>query len=839
MNEILTKIENHCIEDLMGDSFGAYAKYIIQDRAIPDVRDGLKPVQRRILYAMFKNKNTIDKPYMKAAKTVGAVIAEYHPHGDTSVYDALARMSQEWKQRYLLIDFKGNNGSIDGDQPAAYRYTETRLSKLANEILKDLDKSTVLMAPTFDDARLEPTVLPARYPNLLVNGTTGISAGYATNIPPHNLGEIIDAVIKRIDNPNCRLDTILEIVKGPDFPTGGTVYGKSGICQAFETGRGKVIVRSKYEIVKIKGKEQIVITEIPFEVNKQVMVSKISEIMIDKKIDGIAAVSDLTDINGLKIIIELKSGANSELVINYLLKNTDLQASYNYNMVAIVNRRPKLLGIMAILDAYITHQKEVVINRSKFDLAAKERELHVLEGLLKALDILDAVIKTIRGSKNKSDAKINIEKEYGFTEIQAEYIVMLQLYKLTNTDVEEVTERTSQLKKEIAALKSILESEDVLLKVIKHELKSIKKEFEQPRITMVEDEIEDIKIDVASMIARENVMVIVTNEGYIKRVSTKSYSSSKEEDTLLKPGDYVTGFYELSTLDTILVFTNLGNYLYVPVHVIPEVKWKDLGKHISNTVTLSADEKIIGSVVLTEDNKNEEVILFSKNGLVKKSMLETFIVSRYSKPMVAMKLKDGDELVNISIKTEKVLMISENGYYLQYNSEEIPLVGVKASGVKGMSLKDDRLVAGYSINSQHEYLNIVTNNKTSKRVKLADLANITRAKKGNQIIKKVKTNVYLVQNAYLTNSRDEIGLKSDSEVKLMKNSEISIMDTVSTGSIISKYNIDDSFILCGLVSYLKNKRDKVVNVEVKEEIKTSVKIQEEITIDNFINDFKL
>ena len=837
MKEILHKIENYCIEDLMGDSFGAYAKYIIQDRAIPDVRDGLKPVQRRIMYAMYKNRNTYEKPYLKAAATVGDVIGKYHPHGDTSVYDALARMSQDWKQRYLLVDFKGNNGSIDGDSPAAYRYTETRLSKLANEILKDLDKNTVLMAPTFDDARLEPTVLPARFPNLLVNGTTGISAGYATNIPPHNLGEIIDAVIKRIDNPNCRLETLMEIVKGPDFPTGGTVFGKSGIRSAFETGRGKVVVRSKYEVIKNKGKEQIVITEIPYDVNKQVLVSKIADIKIDKKIDGIAEVSDLSDIDGLKIVIDLKAGVDSQIIINYLLKNTDLQASYNYNMVTIVNRRPKLLGLLGIIDAYIAHQKEVVTNRSKFDLAAKERELHVLEGLIKALDILDEVIKAIRASKNKSDAKINIEKMFGFTEVQAEYIVMLQLYKLTNTDVAEVIDRCEQLRKEIAVLKSILESEEVLLKVIKHELKSIKKDFELPRMTSLEDEIEDIKIDVTSMIARENVVVVVTNEGYIKRVSTKSYASSREEETTLKPGDYVKGWYELTTLDNVLVFTNLGNYLYIPVHVIPEAKWKELGKHVSNVISLAADEVVIGSLVLSESNKREEIILASKNGLIKRSVLEDFIVSRYSKPMTAMKLKEDDSLISVGIATKEVLMISAGGNYLRYLSEEIPLVGVKASGVKGMNLKDDYLTNAMCIDKNHEYLNIITNNKTAKRVKIVDLAQISRAKKGNQILKRVKTNAYLVQNAYLTCARDEIGIKSDSEIKVLKNSEIAIMDTASTGSTLSKYPIDDCFVVSELVTYL-SKKETIQKEEVIQDDNRNVEI-EELTIDNFLDDFKI
>ena len=440
-NDILKRIQDYALEEIMGDRFSKYAKEIILDRAIPDVRDGLKPVQRRILYAMYKAGNTWDKGYIKCAATVGDVLGKFHPHGDSSVYDAMVRMSQWWKQNSILVDIHGNNGSMDGDQAAAYRYTEAKLAHISKELLGDLEKDTVKWAPNFDDRFLEPTVLPAKFPNLLVNGANGISAGYATNIPPHNLGEIIDATIKRIDSPNCRLDTILEIVKGPDFPTGAIVEGKQGIIDAFTTGRGKVIVKSKTEFKKEKGREQIIITEIPFDVNKATLVQKIDSLRIDKKIDGIAEVRDETDREGLRIAIDLKSGANKEFILNYLLKNTDLQISYNYNMVAIVNRTPKTLGIIPILDAYIDHFTEVITNRTKFDLAAYQKEFNIVSGLIKAISILDEVIKTIRSSKNKSDAKVNLVEKYDFTIEQAEAIVMLQLYKLTNTDVVVLEER--------------------------------------------------------------------------------------------------------------------------------------------------------------------------------------------------------------------------------------------------------------------------------------------------------------------------------------------------------------------------------------------------------------
>ena len=492
--EVIEKIFDYTLEDLMGERFGSYSKYIIQDRAIPDARDGLKPVQRRILYAMYKEKNTYDKGYRKSAKTVGDVIGNYHPHGDTSIYDAMVRMSQPWKTRHPYIDMHGNNGSIDGDSPAAYRYTEARLSKISNEMLRDIDKDTVEFTPNFDDTTKEPTVLPARFPALLVYGTQGISAGYATNIPPHNLEEVIDATIYRIDHNNCELEDLMQFVKGPDFPTGAIVEGLSGIKDAYKSGRGKIIIRSKYTIEEDKGKNSIVITELPFEVNKALLVKKIDDIRIDKKIDGIIEVRD-ESASDIRVVIDIKKTANKELIINYLLKNTDMQISYNFNMVSIVNRRPKLLGLTAALDAFIAHQKDVVERRTRFDLNHAKARYHIVEGLIKCISILDEVIKVIRASKNKQDAKDNLVKEFAFTEEQAEAIVVLRLYSLTNTDVVALEEEKEKLEKIIAGLSSILESEQVLKSVMKKDLKSVKKDYPTPRITEIKEEITDIKID--------------------------------------------------------------------------------------------------------------------------------------------------------------------------------------------------------------------------------------------------------------------------------------------------------------------------------------------------------
>lgn len=833
--DIIKRIEDYSLEEIMSLRFAAYAKEIIQDRAIPDVRDGLKPVQRRILYAMYKAGNTSDKGYIKCAATVGDVLGKFHPHGDSSVYDAMVRMSQWWKQSAILVDIHGNNGSMDGDPPAAYRYTESRLAKISNELLKDLDKNTVAWAPNFDDRFLEPTVLPAKFPNLLVNGTNGISAGYATNIPPHNLGEIIDATIKRIDSPNCYLDTILEIVKGPDFPTGGIAFGKEGIIEAFKTGRGKVIVQAKYEFVKEKGKEQIIITEIPFEVNKQATVAKIESLRIDKKIEGISEVRDETDRSGIRIAIDLKSNANKEVIMKYLFKNTDLQISYNYNSVAIVNRTPKTLGILEIIDAYIAHQKEVITKRTEFDLAYYTKNYNIATGLIKAISILDEVIALIRASKNKSDAKINLVNKYGFTEEQAEAIVTLQLYKLTNTDIVVLKEECEKLKNLIEECNEILHDENKLKNLMKSELREVKKNYAVPRKTEIRDEIVDIKLDAKEMIPDEKCVIVVTNDGYVKRVSQKSFSSSTEETTL-KPGDYVTNKFMASTRDSLLLFTNLGNYLYVPIHILPEVKYKDLGKHISNTIMIKEQERIVASLILKD--KSKTLTLFTKNGLTKQVLLKDFEVTRYSKPMMAIKLKDDDELINADTSSDEVLFVTNNGLYLRFNTNEIPVVGTKASGVKGINLKDDYVIYASPI-KREEYLNIYTNYKTIKRVKINELVSISRAKKGNMLFKKAKTKDYKINFAYLTVTKDTNIYRTDNEIHELKTSEIPIMDLASTGSSV-KYNYDLFALKKELIDLTKvEKNDDKEDVQVVDEEVKPTKKEEQLSFASFIDDFKI
>ncbi len=838
--QVLDKIYHYSLEDIMGERFGRYSKYIIQDRAIPDVRDGLKPVQRRILYSMYRKKNWYDRPTIKSAKTVGDVIGNFHPHGDISIYEAMVRMSQDWKSRHPYIDMQGNNGSIDGDSPAAYRYTEARLSKISNELLKDIDKNTVVFAPNFDDTLMEPTVLPAKYPNLLVNGASGISAGYATNIPTHNLGEVIDATIHRIDNPNCRLDTIMDIIKGPDFPTGGIVEGKDGLRTAYETGRGKIMIKSRTYFEEEKNKLALIITEIPYEVNKAQLVRKIDEIRIDKKIDGMIEVRDESDREGLRIAIDLKKDANRELVLNYLLKNTDLQISYNFNMIAIDHRRPRQLGLLDILDAYIAHQREVVTKSKEFDLAHAKDQLHIVEGLIKCLSILDEVIQTIRGSKNKQDAQANLIREYDFTPRQADAILSLQLYKLTNTDVTALEEELSKLRIIVARLEEILGDEAKLKAVMKEELRLIKKEYALPRLTDIKEEITEIKIDTSVMIPKEDVIVVVTKDGYVKRTSYRSYTSSSDEMSL-KTGDYILGYYEMNTQDTLLLFTNYGNFLYVPVHELPDLKWKEQGKHISNLIKLEEGEEVIASYPVHQFEQDLDFTMVSRNGMIKRTKLMDFKVSRYSKPVVCMKLKADDRLVAVYPTLSKDLFIvTKHGYSLWFDCDEVPIVGLKTSGVKGINLKDDVVVSSMNFNAKtEEYVAVITDKGTGKRVRLTEFEKSSRARRGLLVLREVKTNPYLVLRAFITESKHRFGLKG-TDVEFYKLTELPIADRYSTGSTITKSYLEDAF----LEATLQKEATEVIQSEEEtpkkeEEPKKKVSLKEIderlMTIDDFLD----
>ena len=831
--DMQSRIHDYTLEDIMGERFGRYSKYIIQDRAIPDVRDGLKPVQRRIIYAMHLDKNTHDKPFKKCANAVGNVLGKFHPHGDSSVYDALIHLSQQWKNNNPLIEVDGNNGSIDGDPPAAMRYTETRLAKIAEETLKDLPKDTVVWAPNYSDTLMEPTVLPAKFPIILVNGTMGISAGYATNIPTHNLGEIIDATIKRIDSPNCHLDSILDIVKGPDFPTGGIVEGKDDIRQALETGKGKVSVRAKYEFVKEKGKESCVITEIPYEVIKQQLVKKIDDIRINNNVSGIAEVRDESDKDAFcRIVIEFKPGANKDLVMNYLLKNTDLKTNCSYNMVTIVNRRPRQLGILGILDAYIAFDKEVVRKRTEYDLKKAEEAANLAAGMLKAVDILDKIIKTIRASKGKADAKKNIMDQYGFNEPQAEYIVTLQLYRLANTEVEEEQTKYDNAMKIIAMLTEILNDESKLNNVIKNELRQIKKEYATPRKTEISEEVKEISYNVEDLIMKENVVISLSKEGYLKKVSAKSYSAADASG--VKEGDYLINLYDTTTLNKIMILTKKGNYIYLPINDIPTFKWKDLGKHISNFVAIDPNDEVVKSYVVDDISHDMEVMIYTKEGMIKRINLNDLTVSKYNKLYTYIKLKDTDYVVDVQRVKDNVMIVSKSGYYISYKSSEVPTVSSgKSAGVKGINLKDDEVVSGLTYNPTDEYLNIFTNQKTGKRIKLSDLTESSRAKRGSMVIKPVKSTNYEIISALITETKDIIGLAKIDDIEEIKNTDISIMDLASTGSNITKSRYTKAFVVATL-----KKVDEVPKEEKAKEVKkTKAEVKQEEL--EFIDEFKI
>ncbi|WP_066254818.1 DNA topoisomerase IV subunit A [Neobacillus drentensis] len=778
------------LEDVIGDRFGRYSKYIIQERALPDARDGLKPVQRRILYAMHFEGNTHDKGFRKSAKTVGNVIGNYHPHGDSSVYEAMVRMSQDWKVRNVLVQMHGNNGSVDGDPPAAMRYTEARLSAIASELMRDIEKNTVEFISNFDDTSKEPTVLPAMFPNLLVNGSTGISAGYATDIPPHHLGEIIDGVIKRMDQPDCSVDDLMTIVKGPDFPTGGIIQGVAGIKKAYETGKGKIIVRSKAEIEEVRGgKQQIVITEIPYEINKANLVKKMDEFRLDRKVEGISEIRDETDRTGLRIVIDLKKDADAEGVLNYLYKNSDLQITYNFNMVAIHKKRPKLMGLREMLDAYIEHQKEVVTRRSQFELnKAKERQ-HIVEGLMKALSILDEVIATIRASKDKRDAKDNLIAKFAFTELQSEAIVSLQLYRLTNTDITALRQEAEELAKKIDELTSILASDKTLFSVIKKELKDVKKRFADERRSKIEAEIEELKINLEVTVPSEDVIVTVTKQGYVKRTSPRSFAASSGQDLAMKDSDRLLAQLEMNTKDVLLLFTNKGNYLFCPVHELPDIRWKDLGQHIANIIPIERDEEIIQAIPVKDFEADLFFVFVTKNGMVKKTELKQYKAQRYSKPLVAINLKDDDQVTDVHLTdgTKELFLITHLGYSLWFHEEEISIVGARAAGVKGINLKDDDFVIGGKIihSDSNETIVISTQRGAVKRMKLKEFEIATRAKRGVVILRELKSNPHRITGFVIVNEQDVIYIQTEKgHIETLNSVDIHYSDRYSNGSFI-------------------------------------------------------
>ncbi|SDN10761.1 topoisomerase-4 subunit A [Psychrobacillus sp. OK028] len=783
------RYQNLPLEEVIGDRFGRYSKYIIQDRALPDARDGLKPVQRRILFAMFQEGNTNDKPFRKSAKTVGNVIGNYHPHGDSSVYEAMVRMSQEWKLRHMTVEMHGNNGSVDGDPPAAMRYTEARLSAISHELLRDINKNTVDYIPNFDDSDSEPVVLPARFPNLIVNGSTGISAGYATDIPPHSLHEALDAVMMRIENPAATVDELMTVIKGPDFPTGAIIQGVDGIKKAYETGKGKIVVRSKTEIETIKGgKQQIVITEIPFEVNKANLVKKIDEQRHDKRLEGIAEVRDESDRTGLRIVIEMKKEIDAHGILQYLLKNTDLQVTYNFNMIAIHNRRPTMMTLPLLLDSYIDHQKEVVTRRTVFDLKKAKERLHIVAGLMKALSILDEVIKAIRASKDKRDAKNNLIALFEFSEAQAEAIVSLQLYRLTNTDITELQNEEETLNKLVKELENILAKESALLKVIKKELLTVRKQFSEPRRSVIEDEIEEIKVNLDVLIPNEEVYVTVTKDGYIKRTSTRSYTASNGQDFAIKESDYLLYKAPIHMQHHLLLFTSKGNYIYQPVHELPDIRWKDLGQHISSIVPLDSQEKIIRVMGIDSFDKDLSVLTATRDGQIKRSLLSDYVVQRYAKSIKTMNLKNSDEMIiaELVAPSDDVLITTHASYSVRFSLDEVPITGVKTAGVKAINLKDgDYVVSVNPISLQStEDIMLITQRGAVKKMTLSEIEVGVRAKRGVLTLRELKSNPHRVFDVFLVEKNDQLVIETDNGAETIEVNSFRPSDRYSNGSFV-------------------------------------------------------
>ncbi len=743
------KILNETLNEIVGERFGRYSKYIIQDRALPDVRDGLKPVQRRILYAMHRLGLTQDKPYKKSARIVGDVIGKYHPHGDSSVYEAIVRLSQTFKMREPLIDMHGNNGSIDGDSAAAMRYTEARMSKVSEFLLQDIDKRTVDYIPNFDDEEYEPIVLPARFPNLLANGATGISAGYATEIPPHNLNEVIKGIIKRIDDPLSTVEDLLKVIKGPDFPTGAIVQGKDGIRSAFETGRGRIIIKSKVAIEN----QDIIITEIPYEVNKATLVRTIDEIRLKKKVDGIKEVRDESSSEGLRVVVEVKNSFDPEAILAFIHKKTDLTKSFNYNMVAINNKRPETMNLLKIIDAYIYHQKEVITNRSNYDLRKAKKRLHIVEGIIYMVDILDEVIDLIRASKSKKDAKEKLTQTFVFTEEQAEAILTLQLHRLSQTDLSELKSEKASLEALIDHLNEILSNENELEKVIKKELRVVQKKAKTPRQSQIEEEIERIVVAEEDLIESEDVAVGVSKDGYLRVSSLRSYKATDQPDH--KDNDAFMYEGVQSTLNSLVMFTNQGNYIYVPIFKIQATKWKDLGTHVSQFASLKDGEHVIHVDTVNSFNESKYYLFTTQKNHIKLTPLKAFEVQRYNRTIKAISLEKGDVLTHVSTVNTlngEVLSVSEKGSALRFHLEEIPVASPTAKGVKAMQLgKKDRLAATIMLKDETSLL-ALTSRGTVKRIEIESIEKKKRTLKGTSIIKQPKSNPYLIQDLGLINN---------------------------------------------------------------------------------------
>ena len=806
------------MEDVMGDRYATYAKYVIQDRAIPDVRDGLKPVQRRIIFTMFRNNNVFNKPTRKCAHTVGAVMGTFHPHGDTSIYEALARMSQDWKVRYPLIDFQGNNGSIDGDAPAAYRYTESRLSELSNELVRDIDKKTVDMQLNFDDTEFEPTVLPARFPNLFVNGTEGIAVALATEIPPHNLKEIIDATIYRIGHKTATIEDLMQFVLGPDFPGGGIIYESEGLKNIYLIGRGRIEIASRTEIVQNKDNQQIVITEIPYKTQKNQLVFEIDKIVHSKAVDGLLEVRDESDWKGIRIVIDVKKDAKAELLLQYLMNKTGLVSSYSTNMVAIVNGRPKALNLLSYIDAYIAHQVDVVTRKSQFDLDKFQARLHIVEGLIYASLNINEVVEIIKKSKDKADSKLNLMNRYGFSNEQAEAIVTMPLYKLSHTDEAILEKEKETLLKDIETLKGILEDEAKLNRVLVRELKAIAEKYGDDRRTTIEEKKEVAPIDKRDLIAKEEVMVALSRDGYIKRSTLKSYRSSGDNPLPgLKDGDVLVGAGVLTTTDYLICFTNQGNYICVPVHKISENRWKDEGVHLNAFSTLASNEKIVKGIAISDFRNDIYLGILTKFGQIKRMPLNVLEKGKRARPTRNMRLLNGDEVCDVQILSgnSNLIVVASTGNVTYFNENELNVLGTKAGGVKSMAgLGKNNAVALITFDTDEKSKVVMFTDKGHYRIFDNAHVNLTnRLGKVQPLMPCFKSDIHNVVNAFKLFTKQDL---------------LKINLFLSSGNYFG-FELDN-FYLTDLDKYAKKNIDLPAKEKIAEVLDTNIEIVNKKTI---------
>lgn len=779
------------IAEEMKKSYIDYSMSVIVGRALPDVRDGLKPVHRRILYSMSELNLTPDKPYRKSARIVGDVLGKYHPHGDSAVYLAMVRMAQDFSTRGLLVDGHGNFGSVDGDSPAAMRYTEARMSKLALELLRDIDKETVDFVPNFDESLKEPAVLPSRYPNLLVNGSNGIAVGMATSIPPHNLGEVIDATVHLIDNEECSVDDLMKFVKGPDFPTSAIIMGKENIAEAYRTGRGKVKVRARAVIEELpKGKQQIVVTEIPYQVNKAKLVERIAELVKDKKVEGISDLRDESNRNGMRIVIELKRDVNANIVLNNLYKHSQMEETFSVIMLALVNGQPKVLNLKQILYHYVQHQKDVVTRRTKFELNKAEARAHILEGLRIALDNIDAVISLIRASKTTQEAKSGLMEKFGLTDIQAQAILDMRLQRLTGLERDKIEAEYEELIKKINRLKEILANERLLLNVIKEEMLIIKENYADERRTEIRHA--EGEIDMRDLIEDEEIAITLTHFGYIKRLPADTYKSQKRggrgiSALTTREEDFVKHLVSTTTHSKLLFFTNKGRVFRLNAYEIPEGKRQAKGTAIVNLLQLGPNEKIATLLAIDEKDDNKYLLLATKNGIVKKTDREEF--KNINKAgLIAIGLREDDELIGVKVTdgNKDVLLVTKEGMSIRFDENDIRPMRRSAMGVKGITLSNDDKVVSMSLCEEGTDVLVVSENGFGKRTDINEYRTQIRAGKGIKTYNIAEKTGKLV-GAEMVNEDDEMMIiNSDGVLIRLRVNEISLFGRVTSGVKLMK-----------------------------------------------------